>query len=84
MSQMGKRLQDYFLNESDSFMRMFAPNEQPKQKVKKKKRQIEPEWFNGMLKIFFFWRRIPPRSCPARDRSGAGGRGVAAEVDWFF
>ena len=37
VNQMGKRIQEYFLNESDNFMGMFAPSELPKRKVKKKR-----------------------------------------------
>ena len=37
MNQVGKRLQEFFLNESDNFMGMFPPSEQPKLKGKKKR-----------------------------------------------
>ena len=47
MSQMSKRLQDYFLNESKSFMGMFAPNEQLKRKVIKKKGEANQNGSTG-------------------------------------
>ena len=37
MNHVGKRLQEFFLNESDNFMGMFPPSKQPKPKGKKKR-----------------------------------------------
>ena len=36
LNRVGKRVQEYFLSEFDSFMGSFPPSDQPKQKVKKK------------------------------------------------
>ena len=58
VNQMGNRIQEYFLNESDNFMGMFAPSELPKRKVKKKKeRQGNQEGFSGLSRGFFFLKK---------------------------